>query len=384
MGSSRSSRSPLKRHHHKNKHKKRGKDRNRRKNGVHGSDRSEEKYRNTISINKKNKCRVSINHEFEKDVRETRHSKYRKQTYIANSSSDSQDSEEYCTYSVDKKRKRQKEIETSLEQINRTKRQEDEERQLGNSFRRESLFIKNMDFKHLSCDTKLPVVVEIAAKTDEFDFAVGLPDIEIPQTDDENGTDFSAGSSDEYVPDSDDDALALADELDNSVIKTADVVLEEIADCGDTYINNKNENGRNILTRKTKIKSHKWVQNKRKYHRSKGNPYVTKSGKRVEERFPKPIDCKCRHNCTENFSEEERTEINAEYWNLGDYSRQRLFLANCVKIEKCKRTLTIISRRANTLNYTLKAKQVCRKFFLKYFELVRRRNICVSQEDVPK
>ncbi|XP_049318585.1 UPF0430 protein CG31712 isoform X7 [Bactrocera dorsalis] len=129
MGSSRSSRSPLKRHHHKNKHKKRGKDRDRRKNGVHGSDRSEEKYRN-ISINKKNKCRDSINHEFEKDVRETRHSKYRKQTYIANSSSDSQDSEEYCTYSVNKKRKRQKEIETSLdEQINRMKQQEDEERQ---------------------------------------------------------------------------------------------------------------------------------------------------------------------------------------------------------------------------------------------------------------
>ncbi|XP_049318584.1 UPF0430 protein CG31712 isoform X6 [Bactrocera dorsalis] len=139
MGSSRSSRSPLKRHHHKNKHKKRGKDRDRRKNGVHGSDRSEEKYRN-ISINKKNKCRDSINHEFEKDVRETRHSKYRKQTYIANSSSDSQDSEEYCTYSVNKKRKRQKEIETSLdEQINRMKQQEDEERQEFEKKKREEL-----------------------------------------------------------------------------------------------------------------------------------------------------------------------------------------------------------------------------------------------------
>ncbi|XP_054091767.1 uncharacterized protein LOC128923525 [Zeugodacus cucurbitae] len=226
-----------------------------------------------------------------------------------------------------------------------------------------------MDFKHLSCDTKPPVIVEIAPKTDEFDFAVGLPEIEIPQTDDENVTDFSAGSSDEYVPDSDDDALALADELDNSVIKTADVVLEEIADCGDTYINNKNENGRNILTRKRKIESHQWVQNKRKYHRNKENPYVTKSGKRVEERVPKPTDSKCRHNCTENFSEEERTEINAESWNLGDYSRQRLFLTNCVKIEKCKRTLTIGSRRANTFNYTLKAKQVCKKFFLNTLNL---------------
>lgn len=82
---------------------------------------------------------------------------------------------------------------------------------------------------------------------------MGLSDIEIPETDDENGTDFSAGSSDEYVPDSDDDAQALADALDNSVIKTADIVLEEIADCGDTYINNKNENGSNILTRKRKV-----------------------------------------------------------------------------------------------------------------------------------
>lgn len=95
--------------------------------------------------------------------------------------------------------------------------------------------------------------MKIAPKTDESDFAVGSSDIEIPGTDDENGTDFSAGSSDEYVPDSDDDAQALADELDNSVIKTADVVLKEIADCGDTYINNKNKNARNILTRKRKV-----------------------------------------------------------------------------------------------------------------------------------
>nr|XP_036218853.1 UPF0430 protein CG31712 isoform X3 [Bactrocera oleae] len=131
MGSSRSSRSPLKRHHHKSKHKKRGKDRDRRKNGVHRSDRSEEKYRNSISISKKNKCKDSISHyEFVKDVRGTRHSKYRKLTNVANSSSDSQDTE-YCTYSVERKRKRQKEIETGHdEQVNRTQRQDDEERQI--------------------------------------------------------------------------------------------------------------------------------------------------------------------------------------------------------------------------------------------------------------
>ncbi|XP_049318581.1 UPF0430 protein CG31712 isoform X3 [Bactrocera dorsalis] len=159
MGSSRSSRSPLKRHHHKNKHKKRGKDRDRRKNGVHGSDRSEEKYRN-ISINKKNKCRDSINHEFEKDVRETRHSKYRKQTYIANSSSDSQDSEEYCTYSVNKKRKRQKEIETSLdEQINRMKQQEDEERQI----------IKDETSKRIELLVKKRVEEELIRRKDEIE-----------------------------------------------------------------------------------------------------------------------------------------------------------------------------------------------------------------------
>ncbi|XP_050338645.1 UPF0430 protein CG31712 isoform X2 [Bactrocera neohumeralis] len=160
MGSSRSSRSPLKRHHHKSKHKKRGKDRDRRKNGVHGSDRSEEKYRNTISINKKNKCKDSINHEFEKDVRETSHSKYRKQTYIANSSSDSQDSEEYCTYRVDKKRKRQKEIETSLdEQINRTKRQEDEERQI----------IKDETSKRIELLVKKRVEEELIRRKDEIE-----------------------------------------------------------------------------------------------------------------------------------------------------------------------------------------------------------------------
>lgn len=103
--------------------------------------------------------------------------------------------------------------------------------------------------------------MEIARKsedwTEESDFSVGLSDIAIPETDEEDGTDFSAGSSDEYVPDSDECAQALADELDNSVLKTADAVLEEIEDCGDTDINNMDENGRKILTRKRKVSTAK-------------------------------------------------------------------------------------------------------------------------------
>lgn len=83
MGSYRSSRSPSKRHHHKSKHKKRGKDRDRFKNDVQGSDRSQEKSRNTVSISKKNKCQESLNHcDSEKDVRGTRHSKYRCSLYM--------------------------------------------------------------------------------------------------------------------------------------------------------------------------------------------------------------------------------------------------------------------------------------------------------------
>lgn len=106
------------------------------------------------------------------------------------------------------------------------------------------------------------------------------------------------------------------------------------------------------------------MQNKRKSDRSQGKAYVTKSGKVIKERLPKPANCSCHHKCPEHFSEEDRKKINADYWSLADYCKQRLFLSNNIKVEKCKRTLTRESRRSNTLKYFLNDKQVCKNLFL--------------------
>ncbi|XP_054742561.1 uncharacterized protein LOC129247455 [Anastrepha obliqua] len=165
----------------------------------------------------------------------------------------------------------------------------------------------------------------------------------ILENDEEDGEDFSGESSDDYIPETDEEEDSLEGKIEKSSVKQHEVLCE-IAE---------ESNGENVelkVTRKRKRKSQLWMQNKRKSDRSQGKAYVTKSDKVIKERLPKPADCSCHHN--------------ADYWSLGDYCKQRLFLSNNIKVEKCKRTLTRESRRSNTLKYFLNDKQVCKKFFL--------------------
>lgn len=102
----------------------------------------------------------------------------------------------------------------------------------------------------------------------------------------------------------------------------------------------------------------------RKEKRQKGLKYDTKTGKPIEARVPKNYnECKCKHKCTVSFTPEDQVHINREYWDLGDYSKQALFLRTCIKVLKCKRALTVSSRRAQTFVYEFRGVQVCKKFF---------------------
>lgn len=56
--------------------------------------------------------------------------------------------------------------------------------------------------------------------------------------------------------------------------------------------------------------------------------------------------------------------VNQEFWNLGDYEKQHIYLRTCVTIEKCKRGLKQGSRRENTFGYKLREIKVCKKFFM--------------------
>lgn len=63
---------------------------------------------------------------------------------------------------------------------------------------------------------------------------------------------------------------------------------------------------------------------------------------------------KCQFKCYEKFSENDRQVIFDNFWKLGDKSRQRNFLIQCVIKGSVKRIRTkTISRRSNTYSYFL-------------------------------
>lgn len=115
----------------------------------------------------------------------------------------------------------------------------------------------------------------------------------------------------------------------------------------------------------SQVNSELWLQNDRKRKRQSGQSYTSKKGKVVKERRVLPVSCACHNKCGEQFTEEERGTVNAEYWKLADYAKQCRYLKSVVHISNCKRTLTSgDSRRSKTLKYTLNSKVVCKAFFL--------------------
>jgi hypothetical protein len=116
-----------------------------------------------------------------------------------------------------------------------------------------------------------------------------------------------------------------------------------------------------------------WSKVKRKTARAKGAMYVTAKGVVVPEKKCKENPCKnskCQNKCNE-FSEEERRQLCAHYWDLQDTKRQRDFLSSCIKIADVKRRRTEKgdgSRRHSTYEYYMKKGndefRVCKQFML--------------------
>jgi len=116
-----------------------------------------------------------------------------------------------------------------------------------------------------------------------------------------------------------------------------------------------------------------WKRNERKRARNAGKCHVNSKGKERAERKPQSCDCqRCRFKCNEYFSEEMRNELCKEYWQLGDYKRQKDFLLARAKIQNVQRFRARGERkrlRKNAVVYTFNSdgteKRVCKKFFLK-------------------
>lgn len=84
---------------------------------------------------------------------------------------------------------------------------------------------------------------------------------------------------------------------------------------------------------KRKKRPETWKRNKQKQLRNTGKAYSMHTNKketRAERTLKPPCSEKCRLNCSSKINQEHRMEIFTSYWNLGDLTMQRQYLANSI------------------------------------------------------
>ncbi|KAJ8946646.1 hypothetical protein NQ314_008818 [Rhamnusium bicolor] len=135
---------------------------------------------------------------------------------------------------------------------------------------------------------------------------------------------FSAGSSDEYNRD---------DDNNNN----------------DSFSSNEIQKTSKIL-----INPNNWKQVKAKRFRNSGQQYTSRTGKIVKSKSLKPAcSNKCIPSCSKKFSEEFRSQLFKEFWDLGNLQRQRDFLGSCIEqlILKYRRVSSAQPRKPNCAFY---------------------------------
>ncbi|CAG4973726.1 unnamed protein product [Parnassius apollo] len=85
-------------------------------------------------------------------------------------------------------------------------------------------------------------------------------------------------------------------------------------------------------TRKKIVNKTTWKKTIRKYCRNKGLSYVNTKNKEVSEKSePSEDSCKCQFSCT-CLTLECRKKLFHDFWNLGDYNEQQIYLKNLIRL----------------------------------------------------
>lgn len=126
-----------------------------------------------------------------------------------------------------------------------------------------------------------------------------------------------------------------------------------------------------IRTRKKKCNPKTWKRNIAKDRKRSGLEYTSCTGKTMNAKSVKPIDCsKCRFRCSDKMSEEDRKDIFSLYYGMSSYEHQRQFLCQMIDSENPKRCIgkKTVSRQ---FHFTIQEKRVrvCREFFLRTLDI---------------
>ena len=101
-----------------------------------------------------------------------------------------------------------------------------------------------------------------------------------------------------------------------------------------------------LRSRKRQHDEQNWKQNIHKRARNSGKEYMTQGNKKVEEQRLKVCRCgKCTNHCNDLLPENKRHELFHNYWKMGNWQRQRDYIAHHDAIKNTKRKTTTNSRR---------------------------------------
>ncbi|KAF9406400.1 hypothetical protein HW555_013222, partial [Spodoptera exigua] len=128
------------------------------------------------------------------------------------------------------------------------------------------------------------------------------------------------------------------------------------------------------LQRWKKSDPSKWKRNIAKINRHKCLPYHGKKSNIMQAKKPKHVNCivKCRYQCMNHFSEDDRVKLCKDYWKINDYVSQKQFLLHQIVAKPIKTMKTGIpneKHRSATYEYYFtkddQQHRVCKDFFLK-------------------
>lgn len=135
--------------------------------------------------------------------------------------------------------------------------------------------------------------------------------------------------------------------------------------------------------KRTKRKS-EWSSVKRKYLKNLGKSYVNKNGVMEDEKTMRS-PCKCRYQCSNKLSHQQRIHCFSKFWKLGDTAKQWEYIVRYTEKLKKKRCLNqeIPNNRKFTFKYYLPLKtestdtqyeriEVCQTMFLNTLSVTKR------------
>lgn len=201
-----------------------------------------------------------------------------------------------------------------------------------------------------------------------------------PGSDSELSELFSSGSSDEYEPSSRSDSSSegpISPSLPDRPIGGPSIQNNELE------ITNEPKRGK-----KRPRNVNNWKKVKSKLLKNSGQSYTSRTGKPVEaKKIGPPCKDKCILSCSKNLTDDFRSQLFKNYWELSSLQRQRDFLISCIEplVPKYRRITATEPRKTNCAFYVTnndKKVRVCKTFLINTLGITERSIRTVIQAKV--